>query len=78
MITSAPKLSKTFSGQVVDWYGNAERNVALEQSADGWYNELPLYSIKRITTTATTVGTSLINFSLPLIRYPRRRCDSFG
>ncbi|MGB3777628.1 MAG: hypothetical protein WA960_04670 [Tunicatimonas sp.] len=62
------KIEQTFSGQVVDWYGNAERNVALEQSADGWYDELPLYSINEYHDHYT-VGTSLINFSLPLIRY---------
>ena len=62
------KIEQTFSGQVVDWYGNAERNVALEQSADGWYDELPLYSINEYHDRYT-VGTSLINFSLPLIRY---------
>ncbi len=62
------KIEQTFSGQVVDWYGNAERNVALEQSADGWYDELPLYSINEYHDQCV-VGTSLINFSLPLIRY---------
>ncbi len=62
------KIEQTFSGQVVDWYGNAERNVALEQSADGWYDELPLYSINEYHDQYI-VGTSLINFSLPLIRY---------
>lgn len=62
------KIEQTFSGKVVDWYGNAERNVALEQSTDGWYDELPLYSINEYHDRYT-VGTSLINFSLPLIRY---------
>lgn len=62
------KIEQTFSGKVVDWYGNAERNLALEQSADGWYDELPLYSINEYHDRYT-VGTSLINFSLPLIRY---------
>jgi phenylacetate-CoA ligase len=62
------KIEQTFSGKVVDWYGNAERNVALEQSADGWYDELPLYSLNEYHDRYT-VGTSLINFSLPLIRY---------
>ncbi|MGB3850864.1 MAG: hypothetical protein WA958_12915 [Tunicatimonas sp.] len=62
------KIEQTFSGQVVDWYGNAERNVALEQSTDGWYDELPLYSLNEYHDRYT-VGTSLINFSLPLIRY---------
>lgn len=62
------KIEQTFSGKVVDWYGNAERNVALEQNADGWYDELPLYSINEYHDRYT-VGTSLINFSLPLIRY---------
>ena len=62
------KIEETFCGKVADWYGNAERNVALEQSPDGWYDELPLYSINEYHDRYT-VGTSLINFSLPLIRY---------
>ena len=62
------KIEQVFSGKVVDWYGNAERNLALAQSADGWYDELPLYSINEYHDRYT-VGTSLINFSLPLIRY---------
>lgn len=62
------KIEQTFSGQVVDWYGNAERNIALAQSPDGWYDELPLYSINEYHDRYV-VGTSLINFCLPLIRY---------
>ena len=62
------KIEQAFAGKVIDWYGNAERNVALQQNADGWYDELPLYSINEYYDQYT-VGTGLTNFSLPLIRY---------
>ena len=62
------KIEALFNAQIVDWYGNAERTIALEQNTDGWYDELPMYSIneyfdKHILTTGLT------NFSMPLIRY---------
>ena len=56
------KIEQTFGGKVADWYGNAERNVALQQSTDGWYDELPLYSVNEFYDQYV-VGTSLINFS---------------
>ena len=62
------KIEALFSARLVDWYGNAERTIALEQSADGWYDELPLYSVNEYYDQYT-VSTGLTNFSFPLIRY---------
>ena len=79
------KIEETLNCQVVDWYGNAERNVALAQTVDKDYRELPLYSIQEYHDHFV-VGTSLINESLPLIRYrvddvirpDERRSDRLG
>lgn len=62
------KVEAVLGAKVVDWYGNAERSIALEQRADGWYDEIPLYSINEYHDQYT-VSTGLINTSLPLIRY---------
>ena len=62
------KIEKVFSTRVIDWYGNAERTIALEQNALGLYDELPLYSINEFRENHA-ITTSLINFSFPLIRY---------
>lgn len=39
------KISQIFGSRVFDWYGNAERSIALEELEDGRYYEAPLYSI---------------------------------
>lgn len=57
-----------FNGKVVDWYGNAERSIAIEQLWDNKYYEIPLYSINEYQEDCT-ITTSLVNFSFPLIRY---------
>jgi len=62
------KVEEIFNTRIVDWYGNAERSIALEQRTDGKYHELPLYSINEYYDKYT-ITTGLINFSLPLIRY---------
>ena len=62
------KIEATFDTKLVDWYGNAERTIALEQNALGLYDELPLYSINEFSEKCA-ITTSLINFSFPLIRY---------
>ena len=62
------KVKTLFGARVADWYGNAERTIALEQRLDGWYDELPLYSINEYFDKHV-LTTGLINFSLPLIRY---------
>ena len=62
------KIETLFRARLVDWYGNAERSIALEQSLDGWYDELPLYSINEYYDQHI-VSTGLTNLSFPLIRY---------
>ena len=62
------KVEALFGARVVDWYGNAERTIALEQRPDDWYHELPLYSINEYHNEYI-LTTGLTNFSLPLIRY---------
>ena len=62
------KIEQVLDGQVADWYGNAERSIALAESPEGHYEELPLYSINEFFENHA-LGTSLTNFSLPIIRY---------
>ena len=62
------KIEEVFSTHVWDWYGNAERTIALEQNQDGRYNELPLYSVNEFQEDHA-ITTGLINFNFPLIRY---------
>ena len=62
------KVEAVFNTKIVDWYGNAERTVALEQNQQGLYDELPLYSVNEFYSDHA-VTTSLINVSFPLIRY---------
>lgn len=62
------KIEKVFNGRVVDWYGNAERSIALEENMEGSYDELPLYSINEFEKDST-ITTGLINRAFPLIRY---------
>jgi phenylacetate-CoA ligase len=62
------KIEKVFNSRVVDWYGNAERSIALEENKEGTYDELPLYSINEFEEDRT-ITTGLINRSFPLIRY---------
>ena len=62
------KVERVFNTTIVDWYGNAERSIALEQRKDGRYYELPLYSVneyeaERVLTTGLTTS------AFPLIRY---------
>ena len=62
------KIEARFETRVVDWYGNSERTIALEQSPDGWYDEIPLYSINEYLEDHI-LTTGLTNASFPLIRY---------
>ncbi len=62
------KVEEVFNTRIVDWYGNAERSIALEQRLDGKYHELPLYSVNEYYDEYA-ITTGLINFSFPLIRY---------
>ena len=62
------KVARAFDSRVVDWYGNAERTIALKEGADGRYDQLPLYSINEFRDDCI-ITTGLINFRFPLIRY---------
>lgn len=62
------KVEQVFNTKIVDWYGNAERTIALEQRSDDRYYELPLYSINEYHTDHT-LTTGLICNAFPLIRY---------
>ncbi|MGB3849162.1 MAG: hypothetical protein WA958_04295 [Tunicatimonas sp.] len=62
------KVERVFGTRIIDWYGNAERTIALEQNALGHYDELPLYSINEFQDDHA-ITTGLINRSFPLIRY---------
>ena len=62
------KVERVFNTKIVDWYGNAERSIALEQRPDGHYYELPLYSVNEYEPNRT-LTTGLITPSFPLIRY---------
>lgn len=62
------KINKIFNANIFDWYGNAERTIALGQCDCGLYHEPPLYSINEYKENSI-ITTSLINFSFPLIRY---------
>lgn len=62
------KIEKVFNAIIVDWYGNAERSIALQENLEGTYDELSLYSINEYGEDQT-ITTSLINTSFPIIRY---------
>ncbi len=62
------RIEKCLNGKIFDWYGNAERTIALGQCRFGNYHEMPLYSFNEYFDNGV-VGTSLINKSFPLIRY---------
>ena len=60
---------KTYLGaDVFDWYGNAERTVAIEECPGGQYHFAPGYSINEVYENHM-LTTSLFNDSFPLIRY---------
>lgn len=65
-----PKIENAFNTRLVDWYGNAERSIALEEdiSRKGCYRELPTYSLNEYYEDHA-LTTGFINFSFPLIRY---------
>ncbi len=62
------KFEQVFGSNVQDWYGNAERTIALMQNQKDGYDELPLYSVNEYQSDST-ITTGLINKSFPLIRY---------
>ena len=60
-------IEKTFNCKICDWYGNAERTIAL-QKENSFYEEPYLYSINEFENDYV-ITTNLINDSFPLIRY---------
>ena len=62
------KIEKVFNCKVHDWYGNAERTIALEQCKAGCYHESPLYSYNEFEENKI-ITTGFINKHFPLIRY---------
>ncbi len=62
------KVEAVFNTQIVDWYGNAERTIALEQRADANYHALPLYSVNEYQADHV-LTTGLTTTAFPLIRY---------
>ena len=62
------KVEAVFNTQIVDWYGNAERTIALEQRPDGNFHSLPLYSVNEYRTDHV-LTTGLLSAAFPLIRY---------
>jgi len=62
------RIEKELNGRIFDWYGNAERTIALGQCEMGYYHEAPLYGISEFDEKGA-VTTSLINRAFPLIRY---------
>ena len=62
------KVEEVFNTTIVDWYGNAERSIALEQREDGHYYELPLYSVNEYEAQRV-LTTGLTTHAFPLIRY---------
>ncbi|WPP51362.1 phenylacetate--CoA ligase family protein [Catalinimonas niigatensis] len=62
------KVKKVLGAKIVDWYGNAERSIALEQLSDETYIEAPLYSFNEYFPDHIYT-TSFLNSIFPLIRY---------
>lgn len=60
-------IEQTFNCRICDWYGNAERTIAL-QKENSFYEEPYLYSINEFENDYV-ITTNLINDSFPLIRY---------
>ncbi|WP_277479231.1 hypothetical protein [Catalinimonas alkaloidigena] len=71
------KISQVFCSKVYDWYGNAERTIALEQIEQQKYYEAPLYSINQYEDNRI-LTTGLINDHFPLIRYEADDVINFG
>ncbi|MDA9045004.1 hypothetical protein N9H95_03795 [Gammaproteobacteria bacterium] len=60
-------IRESFGCKLYDWYGNAERSIALQEEFNE-YKEPKLYSINEYHENHI-ITTSLINNSFPLIRY---------
>jgi len=62
------KVKNVLGAEIFDWYGNAERTIAIEQAPDMEYYEVPGYAIIE-QEDDRLLTTSLINNAFPLIRY---------
>jgi len=62
------KIRNFLGAKTFDWYGNAERTVAIEQFPDGNYYFAPGYGFGEVFNDFL-LTTSFINNSFPLIRY---------
>lgn len=65
-------IESTFSSQVFDWYGQAERVVGIGHCENGKYHIQEDYSIVELLPNEhglEPVGTSLFNYTMPLINY---------
>lgn len=76
--TQIDTITEAFSCEVLDWYGQAERTVALYRCPEGHYHEAPNYSHVELLKVSEKeelyelVGTTLCNKPMPLIRYKTR------
>lgn len=61
------KIQQCLHAKIFDWYGTAERTIALYSENDHYY-EPPLYSINEYKPDKI-ISTGLINTLFPLIRY---------
>ncbi|MDA8874197.1 hypothetical protein N9H78_00820 [Winogradskyella sp.] len=61
------KINNAFNTKLFDWYGNAERTIALYREGSKYYEPL-LYAINQYKKNKV-ITTSLINNYFPLIRY---------
>ncbi len=61
------KIQECFHAKVFDWYGTAERTIALYSENEKYY-EPPLYSVNEYKSDKI-ITTGLINKLFPLIRY---------
>lgn len=62
------KIKNHIGAETFDWYGNAERTVAIEQCPGGQYYFVPGYSVNEVFDDRL-LTTALINRAFPLIRY---------
>jgi phenylacetate-CoA ligase len=65
-------IQNTFNAKVYDWYGQAERVVAISYCTNQSYHVVEDYSIvefMNLNGTCELVGTSLYNYAMPLLRY---------
>lgn len=65
-------MEETFGSHVYDWYGQAERVVAISQCSEGSYHIQEDYSLVELVMGGQgleLVGTHFSNFVMPLLRY---------